>query len=81
MVDNNFPGAVGYQRFPQLLRRKPPPRTRLIINSSAAAPMVALMIAATTPAPSWMPSCGSSQLPKKAPTMPMKWCLGGDDRG
>jgi hypothetical protein len=52
--------AIVYQRLPQfppqLPRHPPPPRTSLMISSSISAPMVALMIAATMPEPTWIPS-------------------------
>ena len=42
-----------------------------MINNSISAPTVALIMAATIPEPRKMPSCGSSQLPMKAPTISM----------
>jgi len=46
-------------------------RRRRITNSSTA-PIVETMISVTIPVPSQIPSCGSSQLPIKAPTIPMQ---------
>ena len=57
---------------PQLLCHPPPPRTSLTISNSNNAPMVALMVAEMMPEPRWRPSCGTSQLPMKAPAIPMK---------
>ena len=67
--------ATGYQFLrqppPQLPPQLLPPRTSLIISKSSRAPIVALMIAATMPTPRWMPSCGISHSPMKAPMIPM----------
>jgi len=67
--------GFNYQRLPQfplqLLRHPPPPRTSLTTNNSNTAPIVALAIAEIMPEPRWRPSCGRSQSPMKAPTIPM----------
>ncbi len=68
--------GFNYQRLPQfplqLLRHPPPPRTSLTTNNSNTAPIVALAIAEIMPEPRWRPSCGRSQSPMKAPTIPMR---------